>query len=282
MNTCISVIIPIYNKAELTGKCVGLNIDHANTFCEWIVIDNNSDEATKAMLLQLKLQAEARGHLFKIITETTNTGVARAWNKGLTAVTGTHICVLNNDCVMQPGWDTGLLEEDALGKVELFCPFVLEPHHFKVLYSLEQFLELRHWYFMAERNKGRYQHYFFGGVVIFGKKEVFDTIGKFDEEFWLSLEDMDYEYRAHLKGYKIGTVGSVTAFHFVSATRKDVPMSEIKNRDYFTSKWGWDFVVDENTFWNKRRRSYRKRLLKYRGLLSNLVGKIPSTLNSNH
>lgn len=281
MNTCISVIIPIYNKAELTGKCVGLNIDHANTFCEWIVIDNNSDEATKAMLLQLKLQAEAKGHLFKIITETTNTGVARAWNKGLTAVTGTHICVLNNDCVMQPGWDTGLLEEDALGKVELFCPFVLEPHHFKVLYSLEQFLELRHWYFMAERNKGRYQHYFFGGVVIFGKKEVFDTIGKFDEEFWLSLEDMDYEYRAHLKGYKIGTVGSVTAFHFVSATRKDVPMSEIKNREYFTSKWGWDFVVDENTFWNKRRRSYRKRLLKYRGLLSNLVGKIPSTLNSN-
>ncbi len=275
MNTCISVIIPIYNKAELTGQCVGLNIDHANTFCEWVVIDNNSDTVTKEMLLQLKAKAEAKGHLFQIITETSNTGVARAWNKGMSVATGTHYCILNNDCVMQPGWDAGLLDEVKLGKLKLFSPQVLEPNHFKEPYSLTMFLEQEHWRFMSERNRGRYQKGFFGGVVIFGAAEVFNTIGKFDEELWLSLEDMDYEYRAHLKQIPIGICGSVSAFHFVSATRKEVPMSEVKNRDYFKNKWGWDFTENENTFPNKLNRKYSKWLLRNRAYLSSVKISVP-------
>jgi GT2 family glycosyltransferase len=275
MPTCISVIIPVYNKAELTAQCVGLNISHANTQCEWVLIDNNSDAPTKAMLLQLKAQAEAKGHLVQIVTETTNTGVARAWNKGISVATGTHYCILNNDCVMQPDWDAGLLEEVELGKLKLFSPQVLEPHNFKEPYTLEMFLDHDHWRFMAERNKYRYQKGFFSGVVIFGTKEVFTTIGPFDEVFWLSLEDMDFEYRAHLKQLPIGICGSVSAFHFVSATRKEVPMSEVKNREHFKMKWNWDFIENENTFPNKLNRKYSKWLLKNRGLLSKVKIQVP-------
>jgi len=255
---------------------------HAVGNCEWVVIDNNSDEETKNTLLALAEFSQSLGHTFILVTENSNTGVAKAWNTGLSKATGHFICILNNDCVMQPGWDTALQEQASLGKLDLFSPFVLEPGDFHEPYTLERFLDLKHWEFVAERNKYRYRCSFFSGIVIYAKKEVFETVGKFDEQFWLSLEDMDYEYRAWLKGFKPGICGGVTAFHFVSATRSTMNMNEATNQELFEQKWGWNFTKYENTFWNKRRRSYRKRLLKLRALLSTSAGPFPKNLTSKN
>lgn len=258
----ISVIIPVFNKIEIIQYCILLNINHAKKPCHWLIIDNNSDEKTKIGLLELKNKAEEKKHIFDIITESKNTGVAKAWNKGLSFVKTNFVCVLNNDCVMMPNWDEELLKVAQKNKFDIFSPFVLETHILKN-YTLENFLNgQKNYEFYVSKNKKRIRNGTFGGVIFFGKTSTFNNLNGFDERFWLSLEDFDFLETAIQKGMKVGITGSVLAFHYVSVTRKEIKYDFSKNQAIFEEKWKWNFEKNENSFINKLIKSYNKILLK--------------------
>lgn len=258
----ISVIIPIYNKIEIIQHCISLNIKHSKTACHWILIDNNSDLKTKKGLLELKNEAESLHHFCTIITETTNTGVAIAWNKGIEIAKTDYVCILNNDCVMMPNWDLELLEFDKKNILDIYSPFVLETNILKS-YTLETFLNGKNSYkSYLQMNKNRIRNGTFGGVVIFGKKNNFEIAGKFDEKLWISMEDMDFLWAAIQKGLKVGITGSAIAFHYVSVTRKEIIYDYSNNQTIFLQKWHWNFELNENTFLNKLIKSWNKFLLR--------------------
>ncbi|MDZ4757358.1 MAG: glycosyltransferase [Bacteroidota bacterium] len=267
----LSIIIPVYNKIEITISCIQKNIIHCEQKSEWIIIDNNSDEATKAGLLQLKKFAEEKNHTFTIIHETENTGTARAWNTGLAKATGTYIVILNNDCVLMPHWDTATIKEIETGKLELFTPFIIEPPMLKNKYNESDFWEgKKNWNYYLQKNKRRICNGIFGGVVFAAKKETFAKIGLFDSKFWLTLDDMDYIYKAMKMGIKTGISGNIIGFHHVSSTRKEMNINEQVAVNYFKEKWNCDYAKQENSFWNKLKRSYRKKLFLYTGKLGRI------------
>jgi GT2 family glycosyltransferase len=274
----ISIIIPVYNKIEMTRICVQLNMEHCKHLHQWIIIDNNSDDHTKAGLNDLKLFGENLGHHVIIYTELENTGTAKAWNRGLTIATGDYICILNNDCVLMPAWDEWTLREFNANNLELFTPLIIEPPNYIKKYTLSDFLNgNRNWEYFHTKNMGRICKGMFGGVVFLGKKELFNKLGNFDENYWLTLDDIDYIYHAMREGAKTGITGNIVGFHHLSATRKEMVFSELDANNYFQKKWGFNFQSYEHRFLNKLIKSYRKKLLSYMGLMTQINMILPST-----
>ena len=172
-----------------------------------------------------------------------------------------------------PGWDDELIKESKQNRFDIFSPFILEPPMFKNEYSFSDFLAT--WEFFQKKNKKRVRKNFFGGVVFFGEKKYFDSIGPFDETYWLSMEDIDYLLQAMKLNIKVGIVGSVIGYHLAAATRKDVVLDETANQLHFEKKWGWNFKKNEKRFINKMIRSWRKIFWRYVNKMSQIQERYP-------
>lgn len=277
----IAVIIPWFRKPELVSSCLAANLTHSQLRLHWVIIDNESSEQTRQALQQFAEAAQNKGHRVTLLPQAENTGVAKAWNIGLSHATQSpFICILNNDCVLEPDWDALLIQAAKEGPLDLFSPYVLEqdkPNEKSLLsdVTLAQFLDPAFRLPWKQRNVGRTLKDFFSGIVLFGKTTVFEKIGRFDETYWLSMEDIDYEHRARQHGYQIGINGSILAFHLVSATRREVPQTERANQMHFFAKYGWDFPSYENAFFNKKKRSYLRWMERKKGLLSTWARSFP-------
>lgn len=82
---------------------------------------------------------------------------------------------------------------------------------------------------------------FVSGCCMLIRREVFETIGLFDERFFLYIEDTDFCYRAGKEGYKIIVSHDSIIFHKVgSSTRNNFYQLPIyyatRNRLYFAKK----------------------------------------------
>lgn len=273
----ISVILPIYNKIEIVYDCILQNARHAAEKNDWIIIDNNSDSVTKAGILRLRNELSELGQQVFIITESTNTGVAKAWNTGITKAQSKYCLVLNNDCVLQQNWDRLFLDLFESNDRRIVSAFIFEPGDFSPINNLEDFLELQA--NIAQRNKGRFRPGLFVGITLFARKDTFLEVGAFDEHYWLSMEETDFLTRALLKGFPIGITGDIIGFHFSSVTRKSVAFDHKKNLDYFYAKQGWDFAQWQARFINKLIRSWQKRMKSYFGKLSQIAEILPKKAN---
>ena len=99
----IAVIIPTYNRLELTQNCLA-SIARHDPVDEVIVVDNGSTDGTERLAT----------HSLKI-----NTGFATACNIGARHATADHLIFLNNDTIVHPNWTsmTRHLEEPDVGIV---------------------------------------------------------------------------------------------------------------------------------------------------------------------
>lgn len=281
----LSVIVPIFNKGILACKCLRLNAIHAKEPIEWILIDNHSDQETVDLLIELTAELEQMGHQVIMKREPKNTGVAVAWNSGLRLANNESICILNNDAVMQPNWVYAAFEVWNKG-LDFFTPLVVEPQMVGKNYSLECFLGTdlsipkyrgQNWVSIQNRNKAKLRSGYFGGVIIFGKRIAFNQLGGFDEQFWLSLEDMDFLIRAEVNNFKVGTTGYFTAFHYSGATRNTLSVKFEENQKAFEKKWGWNFEKNEHQWPNRWIRSWQKKLWAFTGTFSEWPCNYPKT-----
>jgi GT2 family glycosyltransferase len=272
MKPKISIVLPIFNKIEIVEPCILANIRNARSKLHWILIDNNSELLTKQGILRIAKHLQREKHLVKIITEPENTGVARAWNKGIRHSGADFVLLLNNDCVLQPEWDLRFLEVFADGQERVISAFIFEPGMVKGVNSANiLFANLSKY---QQRNKGRFRPGHFIGITLFARRETYIKVGMFDENFWLSLEETDFLVRSQGQRILTGISGDILGFHLSSVTRKSVKYDETGNRLYFAKKHGWDFADRQNTFINKLIRSWHKRLMYYRGQLSEIPEKI--------
>ena len=89
------------------------------------------------------------------------------------------------------------------------------------------------------------------GVCFAVRDAVFQTIGRFDENFRVGqFEDTDFFRRAHNAGFSSATVGAAFIHHFSCTTQKALKKTavgsyEAENRAYFRRKW--------NLHWMKRK-----------------------------
>lgn len=229
----ISIVIPVFNQAHFTRICIESLQCNIPEGVEVIVIDNGSSDGT----------AE---HLFgypgiRVIKNSKNMGCAFAWNQGVKASIGEWVVIANNDVIFSPNWLDGLLDFADEKNVDIASPAFREgEYNYDIIeYSKEHAGCMRN---VARMGIAQ-------GICFMVRRDVFDKIGFFDENFRIGqYEDADFFRRARSAGFVLGTTGRSFVHHFGSVTQDSIRRTadssySLENRIYFRKKYGlalWD------------------------------------------
>lgn len=205
----VSIVIPAFNRLDLTNDCLrSLRANTQLTTCEIIVVDNASTDGTADFLA-----SQQRAGLIRAIINRENLGFAHACNQGAAAARGKFVLFLNNDTEVRPNWLEPLLriaETDprvgALGPKLVFPDSTIQHAGIVILDDrkhndplLAQHVFHRQPQDLAEANKVKtYQALTAACLLV--RRDVFNGIGGFDEEFWNGYEDVDLCFRIRQAG----------------------------------------------------------------------------------
>lgn len=238
MPTC-SVVIPVYNLANVTEQCLThliATVPEAPEV-EIIVVDDGSRDATPRLLADY-------GDRIRVVRHATNQGFARSCNDGAAVATGRYLIFLNNDMVPRAGWLDALVrhaERDpaigAVGAKLLFTDGRIqhagmvfdrggEPRNIYVGFPADH---------PAVNRSRRYQAV--TGACLLVRRKVFASAGGFDEAFRNGYEDVDFCLRLGVLGYHVSYCHESVLVHFesVSEGRCD---DDDRNRRLFAQRWG--------------------------------------------
>jgi len=219
MTPKISIIIPNWNGIKFIAKC--LDSIKQSTFSKYeiLVVDNGSTDGSRE-LIQKKYRSVRLIHLPK------NLGFARACNEGIHASKGKLIVLLNNDIEVDPQWleelQTGMDRHPECGMGTSKMNFLDERD---IIYNTGDLFKI--WCTgggrgHGERDQGQYEteEYVFGACAGAGvyRRELFDTVGDFDEDFFIFSEDVDFNLRAQYSGYKCIYLPKAKVYHIGTGT----------------------------------------------------------------
>lgn len=187
---------------------------------EIIMVDNNSkDDSVKF--------TENNYPEIKILKVNYNSGFAKAVNGGIKISSGEYILLLNNDTEIKEDFleemMKGFKDEDT-GSVA--CK-MLNFYKRNIIDDAGDFIKLKGSPYArghGEEDIGQYdrQKYIFGacaGAAMY-KREMFDKVGLFDEDFFAYYEDVDMSFRMQIAGYKCFYNPMAICYHKRGATTK--------------------------------------------------------------
>lgn len=221
----VYIVIPNYNGLHHLKDC--FDSLRAQTYKEFkiILVDNNSDDESINY---------ANQNYPEVITIelTTNTGFAKAVNEGikysLKDNKTTGIILLNNDIECDINFVKELVnainENDCGSTASKMMNFFDR----STIDDAGDFIKRKGSPYArghAELDNGQYDkpEYIFGpcaGAAIY-KKEVFEKIGFFDEDFFAYYEDIDFSFRMQLMGFKCFYNPLAICYHKRGATTRD-------------------------------------------------------------
>lgn len=224
-----SIVIPVYNKWDLTRKCLkAISAYTPAGLYEVIVVDNaSSDDTVKGVPALGKMLF---GENFHYIRNEENRNFAGASNQGADAAKGEYIIFLNNDTEVQAGWLEKLLKDFAdYPDIAATGPLLLYPdetplgklvQHLGVMITPFQYLGHLHQWIPADSPLARKRRFFqaITAACMVIPKKLFMDIGKFDEEFRNGFEDVDLCARLTEKGYRMTVNPEAVVIHHESMT----------------------------------------------------------------
>ncbi len=246
-----SIIIPVWNRDDLTKQCL-VHLAEVTKGCHYevIVVDNGSTDETQNFLASF-------GGDFQTIRNSKNLGFAKACNQGARAASGKYLIFLNNDTIPQPGWLSALLEEvETHDDVSIVGSKLLYPNntiqHAGVVFS-KNCLTPYHLFngapcdLQAANVRREFQAVTAACLLI--RRQDFEAIGGFDEEFRNGFEDVDLCLKIRERGKKIIYQPKSVLYHLEHQTpgRKD-PETERHNGNLLMSRWASKIVVDEDVY----------------------------------
>ncbi len=209
--TCdVSIIIPVYDKLELTRACVAsLLRETSEASFEIVVVDNGSTDGTGQWLA-----GEAAAGRLRIVAPGKNLGFAAGCNAGAEAAGGRHLLFLNNDTEVTSGWLDPLvmtLDRDpdvhAVGS-KLLYPDGSIQHGGVALVAAErgpltmlEGIHLGHHKpadFAGANHPQRLQAV--SAALMAVRRDVFEELGGFDTSYWNGNEDLDLCLRMGERG----------------------------------------------------------------------------------
>ena len=221
--TLVSIIIPVFNKWDLTNQCLNYLRKNTPQKYEIIVVDNASTDGTRERLLQLQ-----REGIVKAIINGTNEGFAKACNKGARAASGSYLLFLNNDTVVHPGWLEAMLKEfeqveqtGIVGSRLLYPDFTIQ--HAGIAFT-EQGLPY-HIHRGVQWNDPKVNQSKIvpavTGACMMIPVTVFNRVSGFDESYQMYVEDIDLCLRVWEAGYKVVYSPESMVTHLESASVQD-------------------------------------------------------------
>lgn len=213
----ITIVIPNYNGNRYLKQCLDSIYRQQYKNYEIIIIDNASTDGSYQWLMTYK------DIIIKQLDQ--NYGFSRAVNEGIKLAKGEYVLLLNNDTELCDNFLEELLkviEKDA---------FIFGVSSKMIQYQDQTLIDdagdeytVVGWGY--KRGDGNSVRDFVKEERVFSacagaalyRKEVFDKIGYFDENFFAYMEDIDISYRANIYGYKNFYCPEAKVYHIGSAT----------------------------------------------------------------
>lgn len=216
----VSVVIVNWNGKHHLPEC--LASVRAQTFRDFevILVDNGSTDGSAAWVREAFPEVS-------LVALPDNQGFCGGNNVGIRAARGEYIALLNNDTEVEPEWLGELVRHIRQDPSIAACDS-------KILYfdQRDRIWSAGAVYTIAGSCEWRGHGQRDGEIVepaeVFTAnacsalyaRRVLDEIGALDEDFFAGYEDVDWSFRAHLRGYRIVNVPSSRVYHKVSATHQ--------------------------------------------------------------
>lgn len=218
----VSIVIPVFNGAALTEKCLygiagNSGEGPAAPDYEVIVVDNGSDDWTMYLLHAME------GDL-RVLSNDRNLGFARACNQGAAASQAEYLLFLNNDTVPHPDWLALMLAAaDADPTVGIVGARLLYPdgtiqhaglhlvdgipdHEFRGVAADDPRV-------MQSRDLDMVT-----GACLLIRRDLFEGLEGFDAQFVNGVEDVDLCLRARERGYRVVYCADAVVDHHEAQT----------------------------------------------------------------
>jgi GT2 family glycosyltransferase/thioredoxin-like negative regulator of GroEL len=217
-----SIIIPLFNQVEYTKQCLEALIQNTpDELYEVIIVDNASTDGTKEFLKSLEGDV-------KIITNKENLGFAKACNQGAKTAQGGYLVFLNNDTKVLPGWLDELVKcarEDkkrAVVGAKLLYPDDTIQHAGVAITDSPHPIFPYHIHHKKPSNAPEVnvmrEYQAVTGACMLVRKDLFEKMGGFDEDFLNGYEDVDLCFRIRENGYKIIYCPESIVYHYESVS----------------------------------------------------------------
>jgi N-acetylglucosaminyl-diphospho-decaprenol L-rhamnosyltransferase len=241
----IAAVLVNYNAgAELTQALRSIASELAGRPWEAVVVDNASHDGSERRVGEFAPHA-------RLVRNTTNVGFGRAVNQGVAASGAPLVLVMNPDCRLMPGamrtLQTQLEAHDACAIV---APRVLDPDGAvqgsargdpDMLTGLfGRTGPLRAWFPQVAASRRNVLDAAVGagspsvevdwvsGACMLVRRSAFESVGGFDEGYFLYWEDADLCRRLRARGYHVRYVPGATAVHSVGRSSRSAPVASIR------------------------------------------------------
>jgi GT2 family glycosyltransferase len=211
-------VIVSWNGRQHLDACLTAVAAQRGIDAETILVDNGSNDGTASFVRE-------RFPWVRLVVLGENRGFAGGNNAGVRDASGRFVVFLNNDTVPEAGWLDALMKgRDQGGPAALASSCIVYMHDPGIVDSAGD--GLLRWGGAFKRHHGasvdlaRESGEVFGvcGAACVVPRHVFDELGGFDEDFFVSHEDVDLSYRARLLGYTCRYVADAVVRHHGSAT----------------------------------------------------------------
>lgn len=273
----VSVVIPTKDGLEVLKPCVDSVLSTANyPKLELIVIDNGStDEKTLRYLESIELvQAQSNGMPvnFSVVKDSGGFNFSRLMNIGAKNASGDVLLLLNNDVeAINAGWLQAMLRHACREEIGCVGAKLLYPdasiQHAGVILGLGGYAAHAH------RGLPKSHPGYFGraqvtqnlsavtAACLMIRKDVFESVNGFDEEFEVAYNDVDFCIRVMQAGLRNIYVPEAELIHHESKTRGEDISSEKKKR--FDSEkqrlmHRWEKILVNDPYYNPNLTRYRE------------------------
>jgi GT2 family glycosyltransferase len=215
----VTIVIPNWNGKHFLKTCLDSLNNQTHTNYTTIVVDNGSTDGSVEYLREFYPHIE-------VVRFTENRGFSVAVNEGIRRADGEYIALLNNDTEVDSRWLEELVNALERHPETGFCASKMLNYYKRTIIDTigDGFSRYGIAFKRGARKKDgpRYsrEECVFGacaGASIY-RKELFEEVGLFDEDFFAYLEDIDLSFRAQLKGYRCLYVPTAVVYHIMGGT----------------------------------------------------------------
>ncbi|MBX4258436.1 glycosyltransferase family 2 protein [Clostridium estertheticum] len=214
----VSIIIPNYNGLRYIKGCLDSLAKQLFQSFEIIIVDNASQDGSREYISENYPQ-------IKLISLNQNYGFSKAVNEGIKASNCEYVVLLNNDTEVEKYWLKNLancIEKDK--KIFSCCSKMVQFLHRDKIDDVGDEYTILGWAY--KRGDGAILNRYTKSERVFSscagaaiyRRNLFEEIGYFDEDFFAYMEDVDISYRANVQGYKNVYCSNAVVYHIGSAT----------------------------------------------------------------
>lgn len=208
----VSVVIVTKDRKKDLTACIDSYLKSTYSPIEIIVVDNASRPPVATWL---------KNSAVKIVNMENNVGAAAGRNFGLEKASGDYILFTDDDATCAKDMITNLVEAFRIKKdAGIIQPLVYDNRNKTLLQGAGHDIDLTTGRIKAsgvrENDQGQYEgirEVPMCGCVWMVKREVFEKVGNYDEDYFIPYEDSDFSIRVKKAGFKLYCYSKAKTWH---------------------------------------------------------------------